>query len=196
MSPHGTSWRPALVAVDFGSRICAQRYYRQRPAMAVSPSVIAKRCTLWRRRPAASSIGGGAQRQRGPMSADVRRRRYLRGKRRVAGHGGPRRRVHRRQLALSLPARREAVLRAPRRAAAPLGQGDVLEGNGAFYVFASEHGCILPLYKHPDVRGGHGTERVGRRLRCREQLIGFLRQAAWRLPDMDRGGMAATAIEG
>jgi hypothetical protein len=118
----------------------------------------------------------------------------MRGKGRVAGHRGPCRRVHRRQLALSLAAGREAIPSVRWRAAASFGDGYVLEGNCAFYVFASEHGCILPLYKHPDIRGGHGTEGDGRRLRCREQLIGCACQAAWRLSDMNCGWMAATAI--
>lgn len=76
------------------------------------------------------------------------------------------------QLALSLAAGREAVLLARRGAIAALWEGDILEGDGAFYVFASEHGCLLPLYKHADVRGGHGLEGSRRRLQGVEQLIG------------------------
>jgi hypothetical protein len=132
----------------------------------------------------------------------MRRRGYLRSKRRIARHRGPRRRVDWRQLAQPLPAWREAILSAPRRAAASFGQGDVLEGNCAFYVFASEHGCILPLYKHPDVRGGHGMEGVGRRLRCRSSSSNFFvkRHGAcwiwtaeeWQRPQLKGGSDGAT----
>lgn len=78
------------------------------------------------------------------------------------------------QLALSLPARRESILLARGGAVASFWECYILEGDCAFYVFASEHGCILPLYKHADVRGGHGMEGSRRRLRWVKQLIGRL----------------------
>lgn len=95
----------------------------------------------------------------------------------VPGYGGSRRGVDWGKLALSLPARREAILFARRGAVASFGGCYILECNCAFYVFASEHGCVLPLYKHADIRRGHGMEGRRRGLRVDKQLIGCVGQA-------------------
>jgi hypothetical protein len=153
----------------------------QRPAMLLPTRAAANGAIRRHGRPPLSNRRGRVQRQRRAVATRGRRRRLmlllLRHIRRVARHGGPRRRLHGGQLALAVPGRREAVVLARRRAVAALGQGYVLEGDCAFYVFASKYGCILPLYKHADVRGGHGTERWRRRLRDKRQLIGYAGQA-------------------
>lgn len=61
----------------------------------------------------------------------------------------------------------------------------ILEGNSTFYVFAGEHGRVLPLYKYPDVRRGHGRKAKRRGLRVRKQLIWYGDQSAWRLLEID-----------
>jgi hypothetical protein len=76
-----------------------------------------------------------------------------------------------------------------------LGNRYISEGNGAFDVLASENGRVLPLYKHADIRGGHGTGSRRRGLRVCEQLIWYDCQGTWRLPSGGVQGMAATAIE-
>jgi len=63
-----------------------------------------------------------------------------------------------RQLALPVSSRESILFGAQRGAVSPARRSYILEGDGAFDVFASEHGGILPLYEYPDVRG-HG--RVG-----------------------------------
>lgn len=95
----------------------------------------------------------------------------------IAGYRGLGRRVDWGQLALSLPASREAVLLRGRGAVVALGRSDVGEGDCAFYVFASEHGRVLPLYEYPDIRGGHGMEGKRHGLRDCGQLIGRVGQA-------------------
>lgn len=104
-------------------------------------------------------------------------RRQLGRERGLAGYRGLRRRVDWGQLAMPLPARREAVVRSNRGAVAPLGRGYIGEGDCAFYVFASEHGRVLPLYEYPDIRGGHGMEGERHGLRDCGQLIGRVGQA-------------------
>jgi hypothetical protein len=61
----------------------------------------------------------------------------------------------------------------------------ILEGNSTFYVFAGEHGRVLPLYKYPDVRRGHGRKAKRRGLRVRKQLIWYGDQSAWRLLEIE-----------
>ena len=83
------------------------------------------------------------------------------------------------QLALPLPARREAIGLTDWRAVAAFRGCNVLECNGAFQVLAGEHGGVFPLHKHADVRG-HGRERDRESwLRVRWQLIGRVGSAAW-----------------
>jgi hypothetical protein len=184
--PRWTASRQAPSTTRFSSSICAQRYYRHRPSMPLATRVIAKRCARRGRRSAVSARGGSVERQRGAVSTHVRRR-VLRDKGRVAGHGGSCRGVDRRQLALSLPARRKAILLARRGAIASFGGSYVPEGDCAFYVFASEHGCVFPCYKDADIRGGHGMAGTQRGLLGRKQLIWYPGQATWRLPDMYDG---------
>lgn len=154
--------------------------------MPLATRVIAKRCARRGRRSAVCARGGSVERQRGAVSTHVRRR-VLRDKGRVAGHGGSCRGVDRRQLALSLPARRKAILLARRGAIASFGGSYVLECDCAFYVFASEHGCVFPFYKDADIRGGHGMAGTQHGLLGRKQLIWYPGQTTWRLPDMYDG---------
>ena len=64
--------------------------------------------------------------------------------------------MYRRQLALSVSTRGEAVLLLSRWGLLRTGRRSyVFKGYGTFDVLASEHGGILPLYEYANVRG-HG----------------------------------------
>jgi len=124
-------------------------------------------------------------RQRRPMPPYVLWR-SLRGKGGIAGYRGTRRRVHWGQLALALPAWREAIALTDRRAIAAFWGCNVFESYCALKVFAGKHGRVLPLHKHADIRG-HGRERGRRRwLRVRWQLIGRVGSATWLRPGINR----------
>ena len=166
-SPRGEGACASAIASISGS-ICAQRYDGQRPAMPLAAGAGAKRAAERNGRATVSSGRRCSQGKCGPMSSQAWRGRLLRHKGRVPRCGGPGRRVHggQRQLALAFPSRSEPILSADGRAVTLLGDSDILEGDGAFDVLAGEHGRVLPLYEHPDVRSGHGTGDRRRGCRC------------------------------
>jgi hypothetical protein len=180
MAAHWPSRRGCLFMINFGSYISAHGYYGYGSAMSVLVpgcyTPIVERAAGCNGRSTLSNSWGCVYRQRRSVAASILGW-TLRSKRRIAGYRGTCRRMHGWELALPLSTRRVPICFSNWRAIAGFRGSDILECYCTLEVLTGEHGGVLPLHEHSDVRG-HGKER-GRGAGC--GIIGSSSaEAVWR----------------